>query len=124
MSDYSPQIVEHFSNPRNVGEMENPDLSASVGNPVCGDQIHLHVRLAGERIAECRFLAYGCAASLATASILSEAIHGQPVEEVAAIDEARILEMVGGLTPSQRHCATLGRDLLQTLVQSYRERES
>jgi nitrogen fixation NifU-like protein len=124
MSDFSPQIVEHFSNPRNVGEMEDPDVTAFVGNPVCGDQIHLFARLADGRVTECTFLAYGCAASLATASILTESIRGQHLDEIAAIDEARVLELVGGLSPTQRHCATLAEDLVKSLIDNARTGQS
>lgn len=120
MSDYSAQIVEHFSNPQNVGELENPDVIAMIGNPVCGDQIHLFARVADDRVTECTFLAYGCAASLATASMLTVAITGLSMDEIAAFDEERVNRLAGGFTPSQRHCAVLGQDVLKTLVQNFR----
>lgn len=120
MSTYSPQIVTHFTDPQNAGELPNPDVTAFVGNPVCGDQIHLFARMQHERIEDCTFLAYGCAASLATASLLTVAIKGLSLEEIAAFDEARINELAGGFTPSQYHCATLGRDVLHALVNNYR----
>ena len=121
MIDYSPRIVEHFANPRNVGEMDDADLKAVVANPVCGDQIHLFARVRDDRLTECSFLAYGCAASIATASILSDEITGRAIDEIEAIDEDAVVEMVGGFAPNHRHCATLAQDVVSALVQDYRE---
>jgi nitrogen fixation NifU-like protein len=120
MADYSTKIVEHFQNPRNIGEMPEFDAKAFVGNPVCGDQIYLFARLDGDRIVECTFLAYGCAASIATASILTEEIPKHTLDSLQALEERDIVEMVGGLTPTQHHCATIGRDVVRVLVQSCR----
>ena len=117
---FSPQIIEHFSNPQNVGELDNPDATAFIGNPVCGDQIHLYAHIVDDQITKCTFLAYGCTASLATASILTSAICGLHLDAVALIDEAKVIELAGGFTPSQRHCATLGQDVLRSLVHNYR----
>src|SRR6187399_1998997 len=107
MSEYSPRIVEHFTNPRNVGEPTQFDVEAFVGNPVCGDQIHLYARVEDGIVCECSFLAYGCAASLATASIVCEEIKGRKLDQLLEIQEADIVSMVGGLTPTQHHCATI-----------------
>lgn len=117
---FSARIVEHFTNPQNAGEMDSPDVIAFVGNPVCGDQIHLYARIIDDRITDCTFLAYGCTASLATASILTTELKAKSLDEIAALDEAQMVTMVGGLTPSQRHCATLARDVVQSLVHNYR----
>lgn len=119
MNDYSSQIISHFSEPQNAGEMPNPDVTAFVGNPVCGDQIHLFVRIQEKQIKECTFLAYGCAASLATASLLTTALKDHSIEELEIFDEEYIDSLAGGFTPSQHHCATLGRDVIQTLVHNF-----
>jgi nitrogen fixation NifU-like protein len=102
--------------------MPHADIEAEVRNPVCGDQIHLFARLDNKRIVDCSFLAYGCAAALGTASILTEAMKDRTIEELAAIQEADVIKLVGGLSPSQRHCAHLAREVLVALVQSYRNR--
>jgi nitrogen fixation NifU-like protein len=120
MAEYSARIVDHFKNPRNIGEMDVCDAKAFVGNPVCGDQIHLFARVEGDRIIECTFLAYGCAASIATASILTEELPKRSLDDLSALEERDIVEMVGGLTPTQHHCATIGRDVVHVLVASYR----
>lgn len=120
MPEYSKKIVDHFTHPRNAGEMERFDVKAFIGNPVCGDQIHLFARVEHERIVACSFLGYGCAASLATGSILTEEIKGRSFDELLKWEEADIVTMVGGFSPTQRHCATLGRDVVRKLVESYR----
>lgn len=120
MADYSAKLVDHFSNPRNIGEMDNSDAKAFIGNPVCGDQLHIFVRIQGERITECTFLGYGCAASLATGSILTEAVIGRNIDDLLQVTEAEVIGLVGGLTPTQRHCSTLARDVLHSLARNYR----
>jgi nitrogen fixation NifU-like protein len=120
MSNFSPLIVEHFSSPRNMGTMPTADIEAEDRSPVCGDQLHLFAQVRDSRIAACSFLAYGCAAAIGTASILTEAILGRVVEELASIQAANVIQMVGGLNPSQRHCAQLAQDLLAALVEAYR----
>jgi nitrogen fixation NifU-like protein len=120
MRDYSPQVVEHFSHPRNLGELPAPDVTAEVANPCCGDRIRLYARVRDGRVTACRFLAYGCAAALAVASLLTEAIAGQPIDDLPRLDEARVAALAGGLAPGQRHCAALGRDVLLTLSHNYR----
>jgi nitrogen fixation NifU-like protein len=122
MSNFSSLIIDHFSNPRNMGELPLADLNAVVRSPVCGDQIHLFAQMQEDRIAECTFLAYGCAAAIGTASILTEAIQRRCIDELAMIDAAKIVQLVGGLSPSQRHCAQLGHDAIEALVHAYRNR--
>jgi nitrogen fixation protein NifU and related proteins len=121
MNGFSPRIVDHFTNPRNLGELDRPDVTAVVANPCCGDRIHLYARVTDERVTECRFLAYGCAACIAVGSILTEAVAGKPLHEISALDEGRLEALAGGLSPSQRHCATLAKDVVHTLVSRYRD---
>jgi nitrogen fixation NifU-like protein len=120
MSGYSPRLVDHFTNPRNLGELDHPDVTAAVANPCCGDRIHLYAHVTAERVTECTYLAYGCAACIAVGSILTEAVTGKPLHELAALDEPRLEALAGGLSPNQRHCATLAKDVLHTLVHRYR----
>jgi nitrogen fixation NifU-like protein len=120
MNGFSPCIVDHFTNPRNLGELEHPDVTAVVANPCCGDRIHLSARVTEETVTECRYLAYGCAACIAVGSILTEAVTGKPLAELTALDESRLAALAGGLSPSQRHCAVLAKDVLHTLVNRYR----
>jgi nitrogen fixation NifU-like protein len=118
--NYSPQVVEHFSNPRNMGTLPDADVTSEAANPCCGDRIRLYARVEAGRVAACTFLAYGCAVALAIASLLTEAVVGQPVDALAGWDEGRLIALAGGLAPGQRHCATLGKDVLHALVCNYR----
>ncbi|MGW7428210.1 iron-sulfur cluster assembly scaffold protein [Streptomyces sp. NPDC054861] len=121
MPRYSPTVVDHFTHPRNAGELDNPDVRAFIGNPVCGDQIMLTARIADGTVAAIRFRAHGCAASLAAASVITEAALGAPLGEIEAWDDERIEELLGGLAPDQRHVAALGRQVAHRLVSNYRE---
>lgn len=110
---FSPQIIEHFTNPVNPGEIAGADVRAFVGNPVCGDQILITARMDGDKVAETNFLAYGCSASLGTASILAASLPGRAPSEVTNVVVDDVVELVGPLTPDQRHCAELGVDVLR-----------
>jgi nitrogen fixation NifU-like protein len=119
MHSYSPQIIEHFTNPRNLGALADADVSAEAANPCCGDRIRLYARVRGQRIAACTFLAHGCAASIALGSLLTQAVVGKEINELTALGEDRLVEL-GGLRPSQRHCAALASDALVALTRNYR----
>ncbi len=120
MRSFSRQVVDHFTNPRNLGPLPDPDVTAEAANPCCGDRIRLEAHVRGGRVATCRFLAYGCAACLAVGSLLTEAAAGKRVEELAAFGEGRVAELAGGLGPEQRHCAALGGEVLRALEGNYR----
>lgn len=117
---YNQLIIDHFSNPRNVGEIENPDAEIVIGNPVCGDKVVIHINWDGsKRISEVRFKAYGCATAIATASIFSEYIRGKTSGEIAATSEDQRNHMLGELEPSQHHCL----DILHGLFKQVQEVE-
>ncbi len=120
MPRFSPTVIDHFTNPRNSGRLSGPDASAFVGNPVCGDQILLTAHVAEDSVTEVGFEAFGCSASLAIASILTECLAGMSIPEIADLSEAQIIEWSGGLGPDQRHVATLGTDVAHRLADNYR----
>ena len=120
MRNYSPRVVEHFSRPRNMEALPDADVTAEATDPCCGDRLRFYARVSGGRVAACTFLAYGCAALIAVGSLLTEAVVGRPVAELARFDEGRVAELAGGLSPGQRHCAVLGKDVLHALVETYR----
>ena len=121
MPRYSPTVVDHFTTPRNAGELESPDVRAFIGNPVCGDQIMLTAAVSDGRVTEIRFRAHGCAASLAAASVITEAALGSELTELEAWDDERVTDLLGGLAPDQRHVAALGRQVAHRLVTNHRE---
>ena len=105
---YRAQLLEHYKRPRNFGELEPHDLEAHERNPLCGDELGVHVRVRDGRIAELRFHGHGCAISQGAASIASEHYRGMPVERVGELDGAWALELLGGpVSASRRRCAAL-----------------
>ncbi len=121
MGRFSPTIVDHFTSPRNCGRLPDADVAAFVGNPVCGDQILLTARVDQDAMSEVAFEAFGCSASLAMASILTERLTGLSITEIAAITTEQVLQWSGGLSPDQRHVAELGTDVAHRLAANYRD---
>jgi nitrogen fixation NifU-like protein len=118
---FSPTIVDHFTNPRNSGQLAEPDVRAFVGNPVCGDQILLTATVVADVVADIRFQAFGCSASLAVASLLTTVLNGATIDRAAALTAAEVTELAGGLAPDQRHVAALGSAVATRLAANFRE---
>lgn len=116
---YNAIISDHFMNPRNIGDIIHPDMEFRIGNPICGDTIHVCVNFHESKIKEIKYKAYGCAASIATASIFSECVHGKAIDELIDITLASREEMLGELEPNQKHCL----DILNELFDSFHERQ-
>ena len=113
---YRQQILDHYKNPRNYGELEDPDFTHVGENPSCGDTIQMEVRLddAGETVEAVRFTGDGCAISMASASMLSERLHGMAVDELDGLDTDDVTEMLGvDISPMRVKCAVLGRQVAQ-----------
>jgi nitrogen fixation protein NifU and related proteins len=113
---YSPELLDHFQNPRNVGDVEAPNLSAQMENPACGDVLKLAARLAGRQIAEIRFRAKGCVPSMACGSAITELIKGKTVEEARQVSREELIRAVGGLPEASGHAAQLAVDTLKGLL--------
>lgn len=113
---YKDYILDHYRNPRNFGNLENPDASAEDLNPLCGDRIRFELNVDDEgRVTEVRFSGRGCAISQASASMLSETIVGEKLEDIARMPKERVLENVGiGISPARLKCATLGLKVLKS----------
>lgn len=111
----SDRLLDHFRNPRNVGELEEPAVTVECDNPVCGDRLSLSVRLAGDRIAEVRYRLKGCAASLAAGSALTELLSGRPAAALSGLRAADIEDALGGLPAESRHAAVLCIDAVRAL---------
>ncbi len=115
MTTYSDIIIEHFENPKNLGEVTEPSAFARVGDPVCGDTIELGVICQEGRVKEAKFHAYGCAPALALGSVLTIFLEGTSPEQIMEVDEEKVASLLGGLEPNQQHVAALGRRVLKTL---------
>ena len=113
---YSPQLLDHFENPRNAGELAGADAVAEISNPVCGDVIRLSLQVVGDRIAEVRFKAKGCVPSMACGSALTELACGKTVSEARQLRREDLIEAVGGVPPASSHAAQLALDVLSAAL--------
>ncbi len=116
---YSEKVMEHFSNPRNVGEIENPDGVGEVGNPVCGDMMTFHVKVEDGRLADVKFRTFGCGAAIAVSSMVSEMAKGKTVEEALEITNRDVASELDGLPKHKMHCSNLGAEALHKAIEDY-----
>ncbi len=117
---YSARLLDHFQNPRNVGELGPPAITVEVSNPICGDILRLSARLEGQRVAEARYKTRGCTASIAAGSALTEWMTGKTLQELAELKAAAIEEAVGGLGAESKHAAQLCLDGVRALRKAAR----
>ena len=122
MPAYSDLVVEHFQNPRNSGEMTDPDGEATTANPVCGDRMRVMIRVEDGRVTEVRWLTRGCPPAIATSSFASELIRGWTLPEVEALTREQLAEGIGGLPKDKVHCSVLAADALRAAIADYRTR--
>jgi nitrogen fixation protein NifU and related proteins len=123
MQAYSDKVMDHFRNPRNVGEIENADGVGQVGNAACGDIMELHIRVQGDVITEARFRTFGCGAAIATSSMVTEMVTGKTLEEALQISNRAVAEALGGLPPAKMHCSVLAEEALAAAIADYRSKK-
>jgi nitrogen fixation NifU-like protein len=116
---YSEKVMEHFKNPRNVGEMENPDGIGHVGNPVCGDIMELYIKVEEGKIVDAKFKTFGCGAAIATSSMVTELVTGKTIDEALKISNRAVAEALGGLPPIKMHCSVLAEQALRSAIDDY-----
>lgn len=121
---YSPLVLDHFQNPRNAGEIVEPDASAQSENPVCGDVLKLTVKLEGDRIADIRFLAKGCVPAMACGSAITELVKGRTLGQVRSITRDQLIRVLGELPKASTHAAHLAVDTLKQVLATLPTRES
>jgi len=120
---YSEKVMEHFLNPRNVGEIENPDGIGHVGNPVCGDILELYIKVKDNIIIDAKFKTFGCGAAIATSSMVTELVKGKGIEEALKISNKAVAEALGGLPPIKMHCSVLAEDALKSAIDDYLKKQ-
>jgi len=120
---YSEKVLDHFKNPRNVGEIENPDGEGSVGNPVCGDMMTIYLKIKDDRIDDIKFKTFGCGAAIATTSMTTELAKGKTLDEALEITRDKVAEALDGLPPVKMHCSNLAADALHDAIKDYRKKK-
>jgi nitrogen fixation NifU-like protein len=119
---YNPIVIDHFTHPRNMGEMDNPDGVGEATNPACGDTMRLFIKVEENRVIDAKFLTFGCAAAIASSSITTEMIKGKTLDEILTISNETVAEALGGLPPTKIHCSVLAEDALNAAVLDYKKR--
>ncbi|MFQ6090961.1 MAG: iron-sulfur cluster assembly scaffold protein [Candidatus Bipolaricaulia bacterium] len=121
---YSEKVMDHFMNPRNIGRMEDPDATATMGNPACGDMVKLYLKVDQQtkKISDVKFESYGCASNIATGSVVTELAKGKTLEEAKQIGWKEADTELDGLPPVKVHCAVLAVDALHMAIENYEHR--
>jgi len=120
---YTERVMEHFRNPRNMGEMPDADGVGTVGNPVCGDLMNIYIKVKDNKIADIKFKTFGCGAAIATSSMITELAKGKTLEEALKISRGNVAESLGGLPPIKMHCSNLAADGLHAAIEDYFKRK-
>ena len=117
--NYTKKTINAFLKPKNIGTMKNPDAVADVGNMVCGDQLSFSIKIAGGKIKDIKFLSFGCASNIATASILTEKVKGLTIAQAKKFGWQQVVKELGGLPPQKVHCSMLAVEGLQKVLKTY-----
>ena len=120
---YTEKVMEHFSNPHNVGELENANAVGQVGNAKCGDIMKMSMLIEDNIIKDIRFKTFGCGAAIATSSVATDLVKGKTVEEALKITNKQVIDMLGGLPPAKIHCSVLAEEAIQAAINNYYERQ-
>jgi nitrogen fixation NifU-like protein len=119
---YSDKVMDHFSNPRNVGTLPDADGVGQVGNPVCGDMMTFYIKVKDDKLADIKFQTFGCGAAIAVSSMVSEMAKGKTLDEAMTISNEKVAEELGGLPKNKMHCSNLGADALHLAIENYKAR--
>jgi nitrogen fixation protein NifU and related proteins len=116
---YTEKVMEHFKNPRNVGEIPDADGVGTVGNPVCGDLMTIYIKVKDNRLVDIKFKTFGCGSAIATSSMITELAKGKTLEEGLKITRANVADELGGLPAVKMHCSNLAADALHAAIEDY-----
>ncbi len=119
---YSEKVMQHFTNPHNVGEIPDADGVGNVGNPICGDIMRLYIKVKDGRIVDARFKTFGCGAAIATSSMVTDLVKGKSIDEALQVSNKAVAEALGGLPKIKMHCSVLAEEALRSAIEDYRKR--
>ncbi len=119
---YSDKVMDHFRNPRNVGEIEDADGIGEEGNPQCGDIMKVFIKVKDDVIKDIKFQTFGCGSAIATSSMVTEMVMGKTIDEAEKVTNKAVAEALDGLPPLKMHCSNLAADALHSAIQNYREK--
>ncbi|MCH5151146.1 MAG: Fe-S cluster assembly scaffold protein NifU [Clostridiales bacterium] len=120
---YNQKVLDAFANPKNVGEIENPDGEGTVGNATCGDIMKITLRIVDDKIVDAKFQTFGCAAAIATSSTATQMVIGMTVDEALKLTNARVVEELEGLPPQKIHCSVLAEEAIKKAIEDYRAKQ-
>ncbi len=120
---YNDLVIEHFTNPRNVGVIEDADGVGKEGNPVCGDLMEIFIKVEDNRIDDIKFKTFGCGAAISTGSMVTEMVKGKALDEALAVTNKMVAKALGGLPAVKMHCSNLGADALRKAIEDYCSRQ-
>ena len=120
---YSEKVMDHFTNPRNVGEIPDASGIGTVGNPVCGDVMKMYLKIENEIITDVKFKTFGCGAAVATSSMVTEMVKGKPIAEALKITNKAVAEALGGLPAIKMHCSVLAEEALRSALKDYYKKQ-
>ena len=123
MPVYSKKVMDHFTNPRNVGVIENPDGFGKVGNPVCGDLMEMYIKVENDIITDIKFKTFGCGSAIATSSMVTELAIDKTIDEALEITRNDVAEELDGLPPQKMHCSNLAADALHAAIEDYKKKK-
>ncbi|MDD4237984.1 MAG: Fe-S cluster assembly scaffold protein NifU [Desulfotomaculaceae bacterium] len=121
---YTEKVMDHFTNPRNVGEITEPSGVGEVGNPTCGDIMKIFLKVEDNIIKDIKFKTFGCGAAIATSSMVTEMAKGKTLDEALQISNKAVAEMLDGLPPQKMHCSNLAADALKKAIEDYQSKQT
>ena len=121
---YSDKVIDHFSNPRNVGEIENASGSGTVGNPKCGDIMKMDIKVEDGIITDVKFKTFGCGAAIATSSMATEMVKGKSIDEALQLTNQAVAEALDGLPPVKMHCSMLAEQAIHAAIEDYQKKQA
>jgi nitrogen fixation protein NifU and related proteins len=120
---YTEKVMDHFKNPRNMGEIPDADGVGTVGNPVCGDLMTIYIKVKDNRLEDIKFKTFGCGSAIATSSMITELAKGKTLEEGMKITRGNVANELGGLPPVKMHCSNLAADALHVAIEDYYKKQ-